>query len=109
MSTRDRRARKRCAKLKSQREEVHHLIIAARENCDDAQRLWETLLRIAASPLRVWEVVRDLDLDDMEHAMVAQAVAPHLAAMGRHRLESRPASEKRSVNDKGDAMRGCCG
>jgi hypothetical protein len=46
--------------------------------------LWKTIRAIERSDFCVWEIAEGLELTDMESAMIAQAVAPPLAAMARH-------------------------
>lgn len=85
------RARRRRARLEKVRAEFQE----ARSNAEVFEQL---LRRLADSDLSVWDIARsaaeEKALDDEEAAMIAQIVAPHLAAMTsgcvhrRHQLAS---------------------
>lgn len=88
MSRSQSRARKRRARAAEVVAEFNRLR-------SDPEELWGFLQRLAGSSVAVWSVASaaaaERPLDETERAMIAQAVAPHLAGMAPGSVDRRRA------------------
>lgn len=93
MSRRETRARRRRAHTEQAETEFTHVR-------EDPEALADLLDRLAASDTPIWPIAeaasRSNPLDDSQRAMIAQAVAPHLAGMTHGSVKRRLAKGSES-------------